>query len=148
MLARNMLWPSLTFETCMPNVMSPYAAGFPDDKPAETMWQSACANTAFYYGGDTTNHVVQHTCDSTHGQSGSPMWDSSLNVRAVLTGGNQGGLDWALKVDDFVFATILGWMQEDGEFVGVGVGAAGAAHPVMQLADVSGAAAAAAPSGM
>ena len=54
---------------------------------------------------------VQHGCDSTHGQSGSPMWDSNNNVRAVLTGGNNGGVNWAVQVDDFVFNTILGWMK-------------------------------------
>lgn len=57
-------------------------------------------------------------------------------MRAVLTGGQGNGLNWALRVDDFVFSTILSWMQEDGEFAVVGA--------VKQLADVGGAAAAAA----
>lgn len=53
----------------------------------------------------------------------------------MLTGGNGSGLNWAIRIDDFVFSTILGWMQEDGEFTNVGA--------VTELADASGAAAAA-----
>lgn len=58
-------------------------------------------------------------------------------VRAVLTGGQGLGMNWALRIDDFVFSTVLSWMQEDGEYAGVGAA-------VQQLSDVSGAAAAAA----
>lgn len=94
-------------------------AGYPDDKPLDTMWDTSCANTQFDYS-DPTNNIVQHDCDSTHGQSGSPMFDPQMNIRAVLTGGDQGGMNWAVKVNDFVFSTILGWMQEDGVFVGIG----------------------------
>lgn len=58
----------------------------------------------------------------------------------MLTGGQGNGINWALRIDDFVFSTILGWMQEDGEFAGVGA-------TVKTLNDVSGAAAAAASGG-
>jgi len=122
-------------------------AGFPDDKPQYTMWDTTCARTSFQNAADPANNIVQHNCDSTHGQSGSPMFDASRNVRAVLTGGNSGGINWAVKVDEFVFSTVLGWMQEDGEFAGVGAAAGAGSPPVMELADVSGAAAATAASG-
>lgn len=67
------------------------------------------------------------------------MYDTNNNVRAVLTGGNSGGTNWAVAVNDFVFSTVLRWMQEDGEFVSVGM----AGPAVMELAadSTSGAAA-------
>jgi V8-like Glu-specific endopeptidase len=33
-----------------------------------------------FHSDDPTNHVVEHNCDSTHGQSGSPMWTADNNV--------------------------------------------------------------------
>lgn len=127
-------WFGLEYSTAADEQLNIATAGYPDDKPMYTMWSTTCNNTAFQ-NDDPNNHVVTHTCDSTHGQSGSPMYTSDNNVRAVLTGGNGGGLNWAIRIDDFVFSTILGWMQEDGEFTNVGA--------VTELADASGAAAAA-----
>lgn len=43
------------------------------------MWSTTCPNTQFH-NLDATNHVVSHTCDSTHGQSGSPMYTADNNV--------------------------------------------------------------------
>ena len=31
-------------------------------------------------------NILQHTCLSSNGQSGSSMWDNSLGIRAILTG--------------------------------------------------------------
>ena len=43
-------------------------------------------------------NVVRHSCDSTHGQSGSPMYTPDQQVRVVLTGGNGRGLNWGTQV--------------------------------------------------
>ncbi len=43
-------------------------------------------------------NVVRHSCDSTHGQSGSPMYTPDQHVRVVLTGGNGSGLNWGTQV--------------------------------------------------
>ena len=40
----------------------------------------ACAELAL------CGNVMQHTCDSSHGQSGSPLWDPELMLRAIITG--------------------------------------------------------------
>ena len=40
------------------------------------MWST----TTMFHSDDSTNHVVEHNCDSTHGQSGSPMWTADNNV--------------------------------------------------------------------
>lgn len=45
------------------------------------------------------------------------------------------------QINQFVFRTLLDWMQEDNEFVGAGGDSAAA--PLMELADTSGAKAAA-----
>lgn len=31
-------------------------------------------------------NIMQHTCLSSSGQSGSAMWDNTTNIRAILTG--------------------------------------------------------------
>ena len=31
-------------------------------------------------------NILEHTCLSSNGQSGSSMWDASLGIRAILTG--------------------------------------------------------------
>lgn len=31
-------------------------------------------------------NILQHTCLSSNGQSGSSMWDANLGIRAILTG--------------------------------------------------------------
>lgn len=46
------------------------------------MWSTTCPRTMFH-SDDPTNHVVEHNCDSTHGQSGSPMWTADNNVGAL-----------------------------------------------------------------
>jgi len=108
-------------------------AGYPADKEEGTMWSTTCPRTSFSYV-DASNNIVQHTCDSTHGQSGSAMFDTDNNVRAVLTGGGgDSGVNSALQVNHFVFRTLLNWMQEDNEFMGAGDDLA--APPLMELGD-------------
>lgn len=46
--------------------------GYPDDKPLHTMWDTRCPR-AELSNADAASNIVQHNCDSTHGQSGSPM---------------------------------------------------------------------------
>lgn len=74
--------------------------GYPADKPEGSLWSTTCDGTQFSYV-DPADNLLRHSCDSTHGQSGSAMFDSGRNVRAVLTGGNDEGKDitnWAIKV--------------------------------------------------
>ena len=71
--------------------------GYPTDKGEGSMWTTECAKTAFSYV-DPSNNILQHSCDSTHGQSGSAMFDGDNNIRAVLTGGGDAsGVNSALK---------------------------------------------------
>lgn len=73
-------------------------AGYPADKPEGTMYSTKCNNTVFIYVQPTDN-LVRHKCDSTNGQSGSPMFDANKNIRAVLTGDSVDiGVNSALKV--------------------------------------------------
>ena len=60
------------------------------------MWSATCAGTQLEAA--SAYNVVRHSCDCTHGQSGSPMYDSDRSVRVVLTGGNGHGLNWGTHV--------------------------------------------------
>ena len=62
------------------------------------MYSTKCNNTEFVYVQPSDN-LVRHKCDSTNGQSGSPMFDANKNIRAVLTGGSADvGVNSALEV--------------------------------------------------
>ena len=72
------------------------AAGYPADKPQHTAWSASCQGTQL--DAASGYNVVRHSCDSTYGQSGSPMYSSEENVRVILTGGNGHGLNWGTQV--------------------------------------------------
>ena len=60
------------------------------------MWSTSCQGTQL--DAASANNVVRHNCDSTYGQSGSPMYTTNKIVRAILTGGNGHGLNWGAQV--------------------------------------------------
>ena len=59
------------------------------------MWSTSCKGTEL--DANSAFNVVRHNCDSTYGQSGSPMYSADKNVRAILTGGNGHGLNWGTQ---------------------------------------------------
>ena len=64
------------------------------------MWSTSCQGTQL--DAASANNVVRHNCDSTYGQSGSPMYTTNKIVRAILTGGNGHGLNWATQVKSII----------------------------------------------
>ena len=60
------------------------------------MWSSKCQGVQLE--ASSACNVVRHKCDSTYGQSGSPMYSANMHVRAILTVGNSHGLNWGIQV--------------------------------------------------
>ncbi|KAK9854823.1 hypothetical protein WJX84_002553 [Apatococcus fuscideae] len=106
-------------------------AGYPGDKtPSYSMWTTSCSGNTFTYTSNlaassdcesaSCQNWVAHNCYSYNGQSGSPMWDSSVDIRAVLTGeatlSSSGGTvtsGIATSIDAFTYNTIAAWFTED-----------------------------------
>lgn len=58
-------------------------AGYPGDKQPFTMWKDTCLVSFARSGASCLATNWDHTCDTTEGSSGSPMWDAAGNLRAV-----------------------------------------------------------------
>ncbi|BDA51220.1 probable glutamyl endopeptidase [Coccomyxa sp. Obi] len=105
-------------------------AGYPGEKPPGTMWESLCANINIDYTGNQgvfneidqcqgnrCANILQHTCLSSNGQSGSSMWDNSQRIRAILTGkvstSDNQDINVGTKINAFVYNTLAQWYNED-----------------------------------
>ncbi|KAL3134293.1 hypothetical protein ABBQ38_006555 [Trebouxia sp. C0009 RCD-2024] len=100
-------------------------AGYPGDKDFGTMWTTNCSNVQFDFEGaslevcgDNCDNMVQHSCLTYEGQSGSSMWSgNNQSIRSIVTGA------WTLpdgtthnvgiKLNAFVYNTISTWYSED-----------------------------------
>eukprot|EP00884_Botryococcus_braunii_P022171 jgi/Botrbrau1/8638/Bobra.0196s0032.1 len=106
------------------------AAGYPGEKPDGSMWRGTCQNVDIDYSGNQPAfdnvaqcidngcaNILEHTCLSSNGQSGSSMWDADNKVRAILTGkvstSDNQAFNVGTKINAFVYNTIAGWYNED-----------------------------------
>ena len=68
--------------------------------------------------GDDCDNMVQHSCLTYEGQSGSGMWaQNNLTIHSIVTGAvtlsDGTNLNVGIQLNDFVYNTIVGWYNED-----------------------------------
>ena len=74
------------------------------------LWVQGC--------GEDCDNMVQHSCLTYEGQSGSGMWSSNnQTIHSIVTGAitidNNDNLNVGIQMNAFVYNTIAGWYNED-----------------------------------
>ncbi|DBA99843.1 hypothetical protein WJX77_006939 [Trebouxia sp. C0004] len=100
-------------------------AGYPGDKASGTMWTTNCSKVLFDSDGsdleecgDDCDNMVQHSCLTYEGQSGSGMWSqNNQTIHSIVTGAvtvsDGTSHNVGIQLNDFVYNTIVGWYNED-----------------------------------
>ncbi|KAL3138251.1 hypothetical protein ABBQ32_006069 [Trebouxia sp. C0010 RCD-2024] len=100
-------------------------AGYPGDKDFGSMWTTNCSNVQFDFEGaslevcdDNCDNMVQHSCLTYEGQSGSGMWSgNNQSIHSIVTGAvtlSDGTTqNVGIKLNTFVYNTISTWYNED-----------------------------------
>jgi len=83
-----------------------WVSGYPQEKQEGTCMTSTCIDPVL----DCDAQLNAHTCDTTSGMSGAPMFDSRYRVRMLHVAGVEGKQEnRATTVSDFLISTVMKW---------------------------------------
>jgi V8-like Glu-specific endopeptidase len=83
-----------------------WVSGYPQEKAEGTCMTATCLDPVL----DCNAQLNAHTCDTTSGMSGAPMFDSKYRVRMLHVAGVEGKQEnRATTVSDFLISTVMKW---------------------------------------
>jgi V8-like Glu-specific endopeptidase len=83
-----------------------WVSGYPQEKQEGTCLTATCVDPVL----DCGAQLNAHTCDTTSGMSGAPMFDSRYRVRMLHVAGVEGKQEnRATTVSDFLISTVMKW---------------------------------------
>ena len=83
-----------------------WVSGYPQERAEGTCMTSTCTDPVL----DCGAQLNAHTCDTTSGMSGAPMFDSKYRVRMLHVAGVEGKAEnRATTVTDFLISTVMKW---------------------------------------
>lgn len=101
---------------CDSSSVNLHIAGYPSDKPDQSMWKESCGSASVSCSPDPK--LIVHACDVVEGTSGSPLWDDTNKVRAIHKGAvftrdlRYGNI--AVYITPYVHDNIKQWLDQSG----------------------------------
>lgn len=101
---------------CDSSSVNLHIAGYPSDKPDQSMWRESCGSASVSCSPDPK--LIVHACDVVEGTSGSPLWDDVNKVRAIHKGAvftkdlRYGNI--AVYITPYVHDNIKQWLDQSG----------------------------------
>lgn len=93
-----------------------HIAGYPSDKPDQSMWTESCGAASVSCSPDPK--LIVHSCDVVEGTSGSPLWDNQQQVRAIHKGAyfsrDQRYGNIAVYITPYVHDNLNQWLDQSG----------------------------------